>query len=81
MSSYVMAKADPNDVDVRVSFRVQPEFRDALQQLAMELGINQSLLVREAIQEYIERNEKHCSPGLFRYFRKWRQDRKRYNLI
>ena len=81
MSSYVMAKANQNDTDARISFRVDPEYRDALQRLAIELGKNQSLVVREALEQYIERNQKYLSPVLFRFFRLWRQDRKRYNLL
>jgi len=77
----IMSKKNANDVDARVTIRVDPEYRDAMQSAANELGINQSILVRNAVQEYIERHEKFFSPTLFRWFRIWRENRKRSNML
>jgi Ribbon-helix-helix protein, copG family len=76
-----MAKENINDTDARVTIRVDPEYREAMQRAAAELGINQSILVRNAVQEYVERNQKHFSAPLFRFFRIWREDRSRMNML
>jgi predicted DNA-binding protein len=67
--------------DSRLTIRVDPEYRTHVQQVAMEMGLNQSILVRNAIQEYIERREKELSPDLAAFFRRFRHDRKRPNML
>jgi hypothetical protein len=47
----------------------------------MEMGLNQSILVRNAIQEYMERREKELSPELQAFFRRFRHDRNRPNML
>jgi predicted DNA-binding protein len=76
-----MTKANTNDIDARLTIRIDPEYREAVADAARERGINQSILVRNAIQEYIERNERYFSPELFSWFRRWRQNRKRLNMM
>jgi hypothetical protein len=67
--------------DARLTIRVDPEYRNAVQQVAMEMGLNQSILVRNAIQEYMERREKELSPELAGFFRRFRHDRNRPNML
>lgn len=67
--------------DSRLTIRIDPDYQNAVAEAARELGINQSTLVRTAVQEYVERHEKFFSPPLFRFFRVWRQDRKRTNML
>jgi predicted transcriptional regulator len=76
----VMAKSNENDTDSRLTIRIDPEYSEALDKASKELGLNKSIIIRNAIQEYVERQERHFSPALFRFFLKWRQDRKRYNM-
>lgn len=76
----------PKDVqdderDARLTIRVDPDYLLAIQRAAMELGTNQSALLRNALQEYVEKNERHFSPNLFKFFREWRQNRKRMNML
>jgi hypothetical protein len=77
----VMANSNPNDTDSRLTIRIDPEYGDALDNLAKELGLNKSIVIRKAIQEYVERQERYLSPPLFRFFLKWRQNRNRYGMM
>jgi hypothetical protein len=74
------AKELPEE-DSRLTIRVHPEYRTYVQRAAMEMGVNQSILVRNAVQEYMERREKELSPELAAYFRRFRHDRKRPNML
>jgi hypothetical protein len=67
--------------DSRLTIRVDPVYRTHVQRAAMEMGLNQSILVRNAIQEYMERHEKDCSPELAAFFRRFRHDRNRPNML
>jgi hypothetical protein len=67
--------------DSRVTIRVAPEYRAHLQRAALEMGVNQSILVRNAIQEYIEREKEKLSPELFARFEHFRQHRERPGML
>jgi hypothetical protein len=67
--------------DSRLTVRVHPDYLAAIQLAAKEAGVNPSILARQAIQEYIEQNENKLSPELREFFRRWRQDRKRSNML
>jgi hypothetical protein len=67
--------------DSRLTIRVDPEYRTHVQRAALEMGLNQSILVRNAIQEYMERHEKDLSPELAARFRHFRQNRERPNML
>jgi hypothetical protein len=67
--------------DSRVTIRVAPEYRTHLQLAALEMGVNQSILVRNAIQEYVERHKQDISPELFARFEHFRQNRERPGML
>jgi predicted transcriptional regulator len=76
-----MAKQNVKDQDSRLTIRVDPEYQTHVQRAAMEMGLNQSILVRNAIQEYMERREKELSHELAAFFRRFRHDRNRPNML
>jgi hypothetical protein len=80
-ATFAIPRKNPNDRDARVTIRVDPEYADAMQKAARELGINQSIMIRLAVQAYIERREKSLSPDLFRRFKLFRENRKRGGMM
>jgi len=80
----IMAKQKEKELpegDSRLTIRVAPEYRTHLQRAASEMGVNQSILVRNAIQEYIERNLEDLSPELVAQFKHFRDHRERPNML
>jgi hypothetical protein len=76
-----MAKKDENDLDARLTVRVEPEYRAAFASAALQMGLNQSILMRNAIQEYMERNAGKFSRELAAYFKRFRENRERPGML